>query len=141
MTIPFDKLRLYIVKKWTADGNSGAWLPEHEPDPLKNLTETENLNLADIVTSAFRFEIKGFQSKQMIMFDVDIPMQVIESSTPGHYHVYFPNSYIPKEKLFNLLDAMAECGIVERGYAEASRARGFAALRLPWVHRDRGRRH
>jgi hypothetical protein len=77
----------------------------------------------------------------MIMFDVDIPMQVIESSTPGHYHVYFPNSYIPKEKLFNLLDALAECGIVERGYAEASRARGFAALRLPWVHRDRGRRH
>lgn len=137
MVIPFDKLRLFKVRKWTADGNSGAWLPEHEPDPLKNLEETENLNFADIVTSAPRFEIPGFPGKHVVMFDVDVPMQVIESSTPGHYHVYFPNSYVPKEKLFSLLDAMAECGIVERGYAEASRARGFAALRLPWVRKNK----
>lgn len=137
MVIPFDKLRLFKVRKWTADGNSGAWLPEHEPDPLKNLEETENLNYADIGTSAPRFEIPGFPGKHVVMFDVDVPMQVIESSTPGHYHVYFPNSYVPKEKLFSLLDAMAECGIVERGYAEASRARGFAALRLPWVRKNK----
>ena len=136
MVIPYDKLKIFKVKKWTADGNSGAWLPEHERDPLKNLEETENLNYADIVTSAPRFEPPGFPGKHVVMFDVDVAMQVIESSTPGHYHVYFPGTYIPKEKLFSLLDAMAECGIVERGYAEASRARGFAALRLPWVRKN-----
>jgi hypothetical protein len=139
MVIPFDKLKIFRVKKWIADGDSGAWFPDREPDPLKNLDETNDLNVADIVTSAPRHEIPGFRGKHMIMVDVDVPMQIIESSTPGHYHVYFPQSYIPKEKLFNLLDAMAECGIVERGYAEASRARGFAALRLPWVHKGRRR--
>jgi hypothetical protein len=137
MVIPFDMLKIFKVKKWTADGNSGAWLPEHERDPMKNLKETKRLDHADIVTSAPRNEIPGFQGKHLIMFDVDVPMQTIESSTPGHYHVYFPGSYVPKEKLFNLLDALAECGIVERGYAEASRAHGFAALRLPWVRKGR----
>ena len=141
MIIPFDRLKIFKVLKWTADGNSGRWLPEHEPDPQKNLEETDRLDFADIVTSAPRHEVPGFPGRHVIMFDVDVPMQVIESSTPGHYHVYFPNTYLPKEKLFNLLDALADCDIVERGYAEASRARGFAALRLPWVHKGRTRRH
>ena len=71
----------------------------------------------------------------MVMFDVDIPMVVIPSTTPGHNHVYFPNTHVSKNELFNVLDALASAGIVERGYAEASKARGFTALRLPWVRK------
>ncbi len=32
-----------------------------------------------------------------------------------------------------MLDALAYAGIIEPGYAEASKARGFSAVRLPWV--------
>ena len=36
----------------------------------------------------------------MVMFDVDIPMVVIPSTTPGHNHVYFPNTHVTKETAF-----------------------------------------
>jgi hypothetical protein len=34
---------------------------------------------------------------------------------------------------FRLLDALAECGVIQPGYAEASKRRGGTALRLPWI--------
>lgn len=136
--MPFSRHRLFKVKKWVSEGNSGKFEPGFEPDPLANLEETTDLNYADIVSSESA-SLFSFESKHMVMFDVDIPMAVVPSSTPGHQHVYF-DTYVPKEKLFELLDVLADCGIVERGYAQASRARGFTALRLPWVRKSIGSR-
>ena len=135
MIVDFNHQKLFKVLKWVTGGDSAAFDKSTEPDPMKNLEVTTDLNEADIVTSEVvqLFDWPGIEPKHMVMFDVDIPMVVIPSSTPGHNHVYFPNTYITKDRLFNLLDALADCGIVERGYAEASKARGFSALRLPWV--------
>ena len=138
--LPFNRLRLFKVLNWVTDGASGGWEPGMEPDPMANLEETTSLREADIVTSEPRpteFD-KAFEltPKHMVMFDCDVPVMVIPSSTPGHSHIYFPNNHVSKEDLFNLLDALANVGIVERGYAEASKARGFTALRLPWVSKD-----
>lgn len=135
LIIPFASQRLFKVLKWVSGGDSAAFDKSIEPDPMKNLAETNSLDQADIVTSEFmeHYSPPGSTSRHMVMFDVDIPMTVIESSTPGHHHVYFPNTLIPKDKFFNLLDALADAGIVERGYSEAAKHRGFAALRLPWV--------
>ena len=143
MIVDFNHQRLFKVLKWVTGGDSAAFDKSMEPDPLKNLEATTDLNEADIVTSEVvqLFDFPGSERRHMIMFDVDIPMVVIPSTTPGHNHVYFPNTHVSKETLFNLLDALASAGIVERGYAEASKARGFTVLRLPWVRKTDRSRH
>jgi hypothetical protein len=82
---------------------------------------------ADIVSSKILNS-----DKHTIMLDLDVPATLVPSSTPGHSHLYIdvPNRW---ETLCVLLDALVAAGVVEHGYAEASKARGFTALRLPWV--------
>jgi hypothetical protein len=43
---------------------------------------------------------------------------------------------MPWGQYVKLLDVMAECGILEPGYVGASKARGFSAVRLPWVSKN-----
>ena len=119
MRLPFlAGHRLFKVLQW---GDYGA----------ANIEENSDLSQADIVASEVR-AVDGLTGKHMVMFDVDIPMTVVPSSTSGHNHVYF-HTYVSREAFFRLLDELANCGVVEPGYCSASKARGFAALRLPWV--------
>lgn len=69
------------------------------------------------------------------VLDLDFGAHLTPSSTPGHHHLFLDRA-IPTEKYLNLLDALAEAGVIEHGYAEASRRRGFSAVRLPWVAKE-----
>lgn len=71
-----------------------------------------------------------------VVLDIDLPAKLIESSTPGHYHLFIDHE-IPEHKYMALLDIMAECGLIERGYVYASKERGYTAVRLPWVKKER----
>lgn len=71
------------------------------------------------------------------VIDIDVPISVIPSSTPGHSHLYI-NHFVSWDEYCNLLDALVECGIVEEGYARSSKARGYTAVRLPWVRKQPG---
>ena len=64
--------------------------------------------------------------------DLDYPAFLEESSTPGHYHLYL-NQPVSKRDYMRVLRTMARAGLIEKGFYLASRARGFSALRLPWV--------
>jgi hypothetical protein len=128
----FSKQRLYRVLRWS--GDSAAFVNDGH-DPATDVEETDDLDTADVVSSV-RKGLRGFTSKHMVMFDLDVPIEVIPSSTPGHSHVYFPETNVSESALFALFEHMVNCGIVEPGYLGASRARGFAALRLPWVRKD-----
>lgn len=132
--LPLNRHKLFKVLKWVTDGASGQWEPGMEPDPMANVEETTSLKEAHIISSESN-QLRGFASKHMVMFDCDVPVMVIPSSTPGHSHIYFPRNYVSKDVLFALLDSLAVAGIVEPGYVAVSKARGFAALRLPWVHK------
>lgn len=68
------------------------------------------------------------------VLDVDMPVTVVPSSTPGHCHLYIDRE-MPWSTYARLLDALAEAGIVEGGYVAASHARGHTAVRLPWVRK------
>lgn len=131
----FSKQKLFKVLRWY--GTNSALFEEGVSDPASDVEEVTDFDTADIVSSE-RAESYG-PKRHIVMFDVDIPMEVIESSTPGHYHVYFPETHISKIALLDLLEELSSAGIVEPGYVGASRARGFAALRLPWVHKDGSR--
>lgn len=86
---------------------------------------------ADIITS----EVVGSTDLHAPVLDLDFPVAVVPSTTPGHYHLYLDWT-LSKENYFKLLDTLADVGLIESGYVEASRARGYSAVRLPWITKD-----
>lgn len=71
-----------------------------------------------------------------IMLDLDVPAVLVESSTPGHTHLFI-NVEVEWPKYADLLDALADAGVIESGYRDASIMRGHTALRLPWIKKNK----
>jgi hypothetical protein len=96
--------------------------------------DTEDLGTANVVTSRMvqiPTQDYGDQIHRPVL-DLDMPATLIPSSTEGHFHLYIDKE-IPWRKYEDLLYAMAECGILEQGFVNASVERGFTAARLPWI--------
>lgn len=73
--------------------------------------------------------------KHRPLLDIDFPAAVIPSSTEGHCHLYIDKELEWKDYK-KLLNVLADLGIIEHGYRGASLARGYSALRLPWIKKD-----
>lgn len=101
------------------DGN------DHTPAPLIE---------ADVVSS----EVAGTYDQHIIVVDIDHPAHLVESTTPGHHHLYVEIPPVSTEAYFRWLDASAEIGLIEPGYVSAFKARGFSCVRLPWVSKTFG---
>lgn len=89
----------------------------------------------DEVASIEKAELISSQTKNgrhRPLLDIDFPAMVIPSTTAGHCHLYIDKelSWDDYKKLLNLL---ADLEIIEHGYRGASLARGYSALRLPWI--------
>jgi hypothetical protein len=101
---------------------------DSDSPPPTTLTDNESREdalpgVANLVTS----NIVGDLHYPLI--DIDHPMAIAESSS-GNYHLMIKKE-ITTEQFMRLLDVMAEVGIVQKGFADAARARGYSALRLP----------
>ncbi len=68
------------------------------------------------------------------VIDLDLPAQLVPSSTPGHHHLYIDKP-MAWDVYMRLLVALADAGLVERGYVGATERRGYSAVRLPWVRK------
>lgn len=66
------------------------------------------------------------------VLDIDFQVFVIPSSSRGHFHLYIEKP-VPWSAYKKLLVALAECGIIQEGYADASIDRGATYVRMPWV--------
>lgn len=73
------------------------------------------------------------------ILDIDFPIYAIPSSTPGHYHLYIDKP-MSKSDYMKLLATLAEVGIIEQGYYNASRMRGYTMVRLPGVKKEESKR-
>ncbi len=64
----------------------------------------------------------------MPVIDLDIPHRYVESSTPGHGHLYLdvPMSW---ESFEALLDALHDAGVIEAGFWRLSKLRKAAFVR------------
>src|SRR5690606_35829898 len=62
------------------------------------------------------------------VLDIDLPVEVYPSSQLGHNHLYIQHE-MTWEQYTELLTTLARCGIIEEGYANASIAKGFSAVR------------
>lgn len=70
------------------------------------------------------------------VIDLDYPCELVPSSTPGHFHLYL-NKSITWNKYKNLLIAMADAGIIERGFCNFSIQRKSSYVRKPGVKKKR----
>lgn len=74
---------------------------------------------------------------QMPILDLDFDFRLVESSTPGHFHLYFEKPISPR-KWRVLMLALWYSGVVEMGYAVWSLRRGANFARLPGVEKREG---
>lgn len=105
---------------------AGRWIAKPEED--HTLIDAE-LHDAHLITS---MPEDGDHSYMLPVIDLDVPCRLIPSSTEGHFHLYI-DQQVPAVAFWNMLDAMADAGLVEPGYVSASREREFTAVRLPWI--------
>lgn len=93
--------------------------------------DTTDLEKAQVITS----RVAGKDNVHKLLLDIDIPAQLIPSSTPGHSHLYIDKE-MSEDAWSTLLFALSSAGIIEPGYMRASISRGFTALRLPWIKKE-----
>lgn len=68
------------------------------------------------------------------VIDFDYPIEVIPSTTLGHFHLYI-HKEVEWNKYKNVLNALANADLIEKGYAKASMHKGFSAVRPPGVQK------
>jgi hypothetical protein len=93
--------------------------------------DTEDPSEAHVTTS----KVAGKSKTHKLVIDLDLPAKLVPSSTPGHFHLYVDKE-IEETVYFDLLDALESAGLIESGYVGASFARGFTAVRLPWIKKQ-----
>lgn len=113
-------LRLFKVTTWDEDSN--VTYSKEEREPAASIGEAN-------VSTSIR---EDSEDSHALLLDLDIPAWLVPSSTPGHSHLYV-DVKIPTRKYYALLDALADAGVIQPGYAASSKHRGGTALRLPWV--------
>lgn len=118
----------YRVHRWV-DGGSKSSDAGAQAD--RSLVASVDIDKAHVVSSLRP------DGKHALIIDIDHPSWLVKSSTEGHYHLYVDvpdgiewNAYV------RLLDALAEAGVIEPGYAEASKGRGHTDVRLPWIKKE-----
>ena len=94
--------------------------------------EAASVNDATVITSEVKHPRPELPNAHKVALDIDLPIKVIESSTPGHGHLYIDHE-MSWENYVKLMEVMVEVGLLERGYLGASLQRGFTSLRLPWI--------
>jgi hypothetical protein len=67
--------------------------------------------------------------------DIDLPCRLVESTTPGHFHLFIDHE-MPWSAYMKLLYALQDAGILEPGYVASAVNRGQSFLRLPHVKKQ-----
>ena len=68
----------------------------------------------------------------VVTVDIDLPARLIESETPGHYHLFIDQP-MTWDDYSTWLDVSSEIGLIERGYYNAAMKRGETFLATkPW---------
>ena len=85
---------------------------------------------ANVVTS--RADDTWGTTEHLPVLDLDFPIVAEPSTTEGHFHLYIDRA-MSWDQLVKLMDGMEEVGLLETGYVEAAKIRGYSSVRLPGV--------
>lgn len=86
------------------------------------------LDEANCITS----ESLGYAGYRNLILDLDTPHTFVSSSTKGHHHLIFHRP-ITRAAELEILGVLTKYGLIQPGYYEANKKRGWSAVRLPWV--------
>lgn len=103
-----------------------ATAPRYAGGPLNDPDDDHPANLVSSLCT---------DGKHRPALDIDVPVEVVPSSTPGHHHLYFPTITLTWGRYATLLGNLAEVGIIESAYHLASLSRHQSLLRPPGVLR------
>ena len=98
--------------------------------PGSNGTVVERIEDANVVSS----DSRGIKEMHYPVIDLDVPVHLVPSSTPGHSHLYIDKE-VSRGQFESILWALTDAGIVEDGYYAMFIKRGRADVRLPWVQK------
>lgn len=118
-----------FIKELNATGDDYT-----QSDDGKTVSEQE----ANIITSELvgqRSAVSNDLSLHAPVLDIDFGAQLIPSSTPGHFHLYFEKA-MTWDNYCGLLKALGDVGILEAGYVKASLRRGYSSVRKPGVYKQ-----
>ena len=87
----------------------------------------------NLVSSRLYFEGSQFArgSSHSPVLDIDFAARLVPSSTEGHFHLYLDGLTLSWPEYENLLSALADAGVIERGYFDASVRRQMTCVRPP----------
>lgn len=112
-----------------------VWGTDSEDPDISEARPIVPVKQADVLTSEVDQSNITWHSQQDLhkpVLDLDFPAKLLDSSTPGHHHLLIDKE-LTWEQYEKLLDVLAEVGILQQGYVNASKERGFTCVRLPWV--------
>lgn len=117
-----------------AGGDSNSF--DGEPDRKKILVPLGEANIVGSEMVAQDIFGNEESRKHKPVLDIDMPLWVKESTTPGHFHLI-----IDKEMTWQdyrkLLITMQEVGILEKGFVDASISRKASWIRTPWTQKEK----
>lgn len=119
-------------RKFRKIAEPNADLSSGDPQRIIGEEVAARLDDIDVVTSESAQHPWGGVHYPVV--DIDVPIYVIPSNGPHKYALYIDHP-VEDEAYFDWLDAGARLGIIEPGYAEVSRKRGYTAVRPPWVNK------
>ena len=93
------------------------------------------IDFGELVTSQLVDENGIPTGQHLIALDVDVPVIAVESTRPGHWHLYIDVA-LDWERYEKLLRALADAGVLEPGCFAAAERRGYTALRTPWTLKE-----
>jgi hypothetical protein len=88
-----------------------------------------------LLASDFLGFVEYEETKHIVILDIDHPSHLVDSSTPGHHHLYVEIPPCPWSDYVEFLKAAEKIGLCEPGYVTASIERGHSDVRLPWVRK------
>jgi hypothetical protein len=88
---------------------------------------------ANLVSSHVTGTGAGFLHAPVL--DLDFPCRLVESTTPGHFHLYLDRC-VTWERYVQLLDALHDAGLIEDGFHKMSLHRGATFVRKPGVRKE-----
>lgn len=90
--------------------------------------------ISSVLADGYHSDGDGLMHAPVI--DVDFPIAVVPSSTPGHFHLYIDKPMF-WDQYVELLAALENAGIVQHGFVHHSVNRKKSVLRMPWVNKKR----
>lgn len=114
------------IDEWESDGTVDASVSDEDRAGI----EMDDISRGNVMIS------KDINGRNYLMLDLDDEeIYLNESSTPGHYHLVFPNP-INNNDFMDLVEILHRVGIIKPGNYSSYERLGWLALRTPWVPKD-----